>query len=223
MVQLEDIAVEKVLDSLSQKQISYLDFQGKAKLKLNGEEVRMGGRSDIIMYKDSAIMMTFKKIGVEGARALVRSDSSWVLYRMENVFEIVKTDEFLAYHKIFMSFNAVQDLLVGNVFVPKDNMIRRYRVNEFYQFEFIQDSNFYQYSINEDFTIHEILIIDTFDREITIKLEDYDDRNFAMRKNIEIKVPNEKDVSLSLKFSKAVFDKSKPIKFEIPSHYSRLL
>jgi len=90
IMQVTPRSISEVLDSLSTDTLSYDFFYGKAKMKYNGEESKIGGRMTIMMVPDSVIWMVFKKLSIEGARVLIRPDSTWVLYRQEDLYEAKK-------------------------------------------------------------------------------------------------------------------------------------
>lgn len=222
LANLEEVKVDVILDHLSKRQLDYQYFSCNARLKIDGEDVKIGGRSNIIMVRDSAVMMTFKKIGIEGARALVRPDSSWILYRQENLYETFDTEDFLFKNRIFASFKDVQNLIIGNVPIPDVSQIRRFETKEYHQIEFNSEGISYKYFINEDFSIYKIVIKDNFGRTMLVEMQDYNETMFATKKEIELVIPGEQTSKVSMKLSKVQFGKRKKIRFEVPDHYTHI-
>ena len=212
----------EVLNGVENNFINYEFFSAKARIKYNGEESKAGGRSNIIMIRDSLIWMNFKKMSVEGARTLIRPDSCWVLYRFDDIYESGRTQEFLDYYKIYLPFGDFQNLMIGNFPVPKREEVLRYFSDEYYHITFYHNSDHYEYLVNEDYSIFRVLIKDTFGREITVRLTDYGDGQFATHKELAINIPNEGYSRISMKLSSVEFNVPKAIKFEIPAHYTRL-
>lgn len=214
--------LNEVLTGLHQNQIKYQYFSAKARIKYNGEESKAGGRSNIRMIKDSLIWMNFKKMSVEGARTLIRPDSCWVLYRFDDIYESGTTREFLDYYRIYLPFGELQNLLIGNFYIPKEQEVIRYEVGDYYHLTFQLNGDHYEYLINNDYRIFRILIRDTFGREMTATLTDYGEELIATHKEVAINVPGEGLSNITMKLSSIEFDIPKTIKFEIPDHYTRL-
>ena len=222
LIPVAKIPVDQVLAGIEGRIIDYEHFSARARIRYNGEESKAGGRSNIRMIRDSLIWMNFKKLSVEGVRTLIRSDSCWVLYRFDDIYESGTTQEFLDYYKIYLPFGRLQDLLVGNFVVPESSQILDYKTGEYYDLAFYSGVDYYEYRVNGDFSMSRVLIRDAYDREMIISLSDYGTDNFAYRKELEIKLPGEGASIISLKLSSVEFDVPKTIKFEIPDHYRRL-
>lgn len=213
---------KEVLDSLNIRYIEYSFFTASARMKYNGEESKIGGRMKIIMQPDSLVWMNFKKFSIEGARVLIRADSVKILYRQEDVYETRSTQAYFDHYNIDLSFRSLQELMIGNLPIPKEEDIDKYHTDQYYNIGFNHEGGNYQYMINEDFSIFRASITDSAGRQIIATFGDYDDRMFAKRKDIEITTPGNGTSKISMKLSDVVFDTPKSIKFDIPSHYTRL-
>jgi len=137
----------EVLDSLSSKNRSYDFFYGKAKMKFNGTESRIGGRMTVMMIPDSVIWMNFKKISIEGARTLIRPDSMWILYRFDDLYEADLTQEYLDFYKVDIGFSELQDLMIGNYTLPNPEEILVYQEREEYLLEFDNSQGYHRYKV----------------------------------------------------------------------------
>ncbi len=211
-----------VLEGMKSKFIDYTYFSTKLRLKYNGEESKVGGRSRLLMIKDSLIWMNFKKLSVEGARTLIKPDSCWVLYRFDDIYESGRTQEFLDYYKIYLPFGDLQNLLVGNFHIPEANNVQHYELADRYHIVFNLNADRYEYLINEDFSIFRMIIRDTFGREITVTQTEYGEEHIATHKELLIDIPGEGRSKISMKLSNIEFEVIKDIKFEIPAHYTRI-
>ena len=215
-------SADEVISGLHEQYTDYSFFSAKARMKFNGEESRVGGRMNILAKRDSLIWMNFKKFSIEGARTLIQPDTMWIVYRLDDIYEQGPTDEYLDYYKVNLSFQELQDLLVGNVPIPKTEELMTYQSTEHYQLSFEYNERIYKYLINENLTLHKASIKDQYERTVVIHFNDYDAKLFAKRKDIEIITPEEGVSKISIKFSSVTFDVPKAIKFDIPTHYRRL-
>jgi len=203
--------ISEVLDTLSSKYKSYDFLYAKAKLKYNGEESRIGGRMTVMMVPDSVIWMNFKKISIEGARTLIRPDSLWILYRFDDLYEADYTQEYLDFYKIDMSFNQLQELMVGNVPIPEPEEIDLYQESSEYLLEFSDVQGRYRYKLDMDMNLSHIEINDMQGRTFAMSISEYDDGGFGRKRDIQIT-----DVD------SVTFDEPRSIKFDIPEHYRKL-
>lgn len=221
-VRVTDRPLNEILEGVKNSQISYERFYGKTRIKFNGTDTKFGGRSNIIMVKDSAIWLNIKKLSIEGARALIRPDSCWILYRFDDLYESGQTKEFLDYYKLYVSFSEFQDLIIGNLPYPSEPEVIRFASDYAHEISFYRSENLYEYSLDEDLSIFRVKISDPLGRSLTTYLKDYDENGFAKRKDFEISLPDEGTSKFSIKFSTVAFDVHKEIKFEIPADYRRL-
>ena len=219
---LPERSISEVVEGLKDSRIEFDFFSSKAKIKLNGEDARFGGRSNIRMIRDEIIWMNFKKIGVEGARTLIRPDSTWILYRQEDLFESGETKDLLANLDIYRSFGEIQDLMIGNMPIPEEGEILDFKIDGHYKLSFQKGKDHYQYLINEDYSIFRALIRDGFDRVTLATYTEYDEiSKISTKKEFEITTPGQGKSIFTIKLSNVEFDIPKEIKFEIPDHYSR--
>jgi len=222
IVQVTPRSLEEVIIGIDSSRIDYNFFSAKAKIKFNGEDSKLGGRSTVRMIRDSLIWMNFKKLSFEGARALIKADTSWILYRQEDLYDVGPTNEFLNYYKILRPFRELQDLFVGNYPIPDMNEVERFVSRDYHEIDFILNGEKYQYLVNEDFSIFRASILDRFGRTVRATFTDYDEHNFATKKYFEIELPGEGLSKISMQLSSIEFNVPKEIRFEIPDHYTRL-
>ncbi|WP_020570626.1 DUF4292 domain-containing protein [Neolewinella persica] len=111
----------KVIKGMEDNSFDAEFMEGRANIKLESRDFNIGGTAVIRMEKDKAIWMSVKKFGFEGARALIRPDSFFVLNRLNGDY----TAEPLSYieqkYKIPARFDLLQEAVLGNaVFFTRD-------------------------------------------------------------------------------------------------------
>ena len=205
-IDVPERSLEEVLNGLSSNKVEYQFFSSKAKIKLNGNEVKLGGRSHIRMIKDSLIWMNFKKLNIEGARALITPDSTWILYRQDNLYEVGGTEELLYNLDIFRPFGEIQDILLGNLPTPSRTDIKDFSISNFYKLSFEINGDYYQYLIKQDYSIFRALIKDRFGRTILATFSEYDDQKFSTKKEFNIDSPEAGETTFVIKLSSIEFD-----------------
>ena len=215
-------SVGEVLSGMNNANRSYHWFSAKAKIKFEGEELRVGGRSNIRMISDSLIWMNFKKVSIEGSRALMTRDSFWIVYRFDDLYESGSFDELMDYYKISLSFDELQKMIMGNVYVPAEDEVISLSTRKLHILEFQHNNSRYQYGIDGDYRLRELLIEDSFGRLVLMSISNYDETGFARSKDCRVLLENGSKSEVSIDLVDIEFDKPKTIKFEVPKHYIKL-
>ncbi len=111
----------KIIQGLEDNTFDTEYLEGTARVQLESKQLNIGGNAIIRLHKDKAIWMSVKKFGFEGARALIRPDSFFVVNRLNGDY----TAEPLSYiekkYKIPARFDLLQEIVLGNaVFFTRD-------------------------------------------------------------------------------------------------------
>jgi len=111
----------KIIQGLEDNTFDTEYLEGTARVQLESKQLNIGGSAIIRLHKDKAIWMSVKKFGFEGARALIRPDSFFVINRLNGDY----TAEPLSYiekkYKIPARFDLLQEIVLGNaVFFTRD-------------------------------------------------------------------------------------------------------
>lgn len=111
----------KVIRKLDDNRFTVPYLEAKARVKVESPQLTIGGTAVIRLTRDEAIWVSIKKFGFEGARALIRPDSFFVVNRLNGDY----TAEPLAYieekYKIPARFDLLQEMVLGNaVFFSRD-------------------------------------------------------------------------------------------------------
>lgn len=111
----------KVVKGLEDNTFETEYLEGSARVQLESKKLNVGGNAIIRLHKDKAIWMSVKKFGFEGARALIRPDSFFVINRLNGDY----TAEPLSYieekYKVPARFDLLQEIVLGNaVFFTRD-------------------------------------------------------------------------------------------------------
>lgn len=104
----------KLVRELEDNRLTAAYFEGRAKIKVESADFNIGGTATIRIERDKAIWMSMKKFGFEGARALIRPDSFFVVNRLNGDY----TAEPLSYieekYKVPARFDLLQEMIMGN-------------------------------------------------------------------------------------------------------------
>ena len=190
--------------------------------------------ANIRMKKDSIIWMNIKKLSVEAARVKITPDSIYAIDRLNKEY-FIKDLGFLEQEYNLPSqktgpsnFEILQEVILGNpVFFNGTGL--RSKVNSA-QYELKNEND----DFNSEYLVDGISFLLTQmsftenrgEQNLTISLkrseeiEEYS--NFSYFRNFNLYSDNLGSVSLKVKFSKLEINSPKTIRFEIPSHYTKL-
>lgn len=215
-------SLEEVLDGMERQKIDYHFFSARAKVNFEGEEMRIGGRANIRMIKDSLIWMNFKKLSVEGSRVLITRDSFWIVYRMDKMYESGTFDELMEAYDMQLSFTELQDLIIGNFPIPTQNIVNRFATKKTHDINFAVNTTYYEYQMDGHYNMRSFLFRDILGRSVSGVLGDYNVNNFPSKKDLQVHLEDGTKAKINMDFSDVEFDQPKTIQFEVPEHYYRL-
>ena len=111
----------KVIRGLEDNRFTAPYFEGKARVKVESQQFNIGGTAVIRVEQDKAIWVSVKKFGFEGARALVRPDSFFVVNRLNGDYTAEPLSFIEEKYKIPARFDLLQEMVMGNaVFFSRD-------------------------------------------------------------------------------------------------------
>lgn len=221
-VKAKKMPLDQLLSEMSAQHHDYHFFSAKAKMKLESDDMRMTGRATIHMIPDSLIWMNFKKIGIEGGRALIRQDSFWILYRLEDAYETGTYQELMDAYDLHLTFSELQDLIVGNLPIPTEPEVIDFRTKDLHKLYFRKDKYRYDYEIDGETHIRGFDWRDDMYRSVDGTMSGYDDTGFARDKSVYARLDDGSSGRIQMSFISVRFDKPKEIKFEVPADYIRL-
>jgi hypothetical protein len=111
----------KVIKGLEDNSFDTEYLEASARVKLESKQLNVGGTATIRLHKDKAIWMSVKKFGFEGARALIRPDSFFVINRLGGEYIAEPLSYIEKKYKIPARFDLLQEIVLGNaVFFTRD-------------------------------------------------------------------------------------------------------
>lgn len=202
-------------------------LDSKAKVTYRDEYMRESFTAYIRMQKDSAIWMSFKKFGIEGARALITPDSIFVLDRLNNQYLAKPFSYAQKEFRLPVGFNGLQAMLLGNpVFfsskteasVDEDRYLLLQKTDQLKANYWLHSRN---YHLDEFF-------VDDFrnKRKLTYKASEYqslpDKQKFSYFRRFNLNSSDLGDMQIDVDFSKVEIDVPQKMSFSVPSRYERV-
>ncbi|MEO0731517.1 MAG: DUF4292 domain-containing protein [Bacteroidota bacterium] len=186
-------------------------LEARARVKVESKKLNVGGTATIRLERDKAIWMSVKKFGFEGARALIRPDSFFVMNRLNGDY----TAEPLSYieekYKIPARFDLLQEIVLGNAVFFTRNL------------ELDQENNRYEltgkdtryatrYRVDGGYQLEQMELTELAqDRTLTIDNDDYrpttleGQPNFAHARTVAIEAASTGPARMEMTFTKLDF------------------
>ncbi|MEO1515524.1 MAG: DUF4292 domain-containing protein [Bacteroidota bacterium] len=227
-VELKEKPARYVMKRMEQNALDVEWLSGKGTIFYRDQEQSVRGRFNIRLRKDSVIWMNVKKYSIEGARMLITKDSVFAIDRLGKAYFAKDFDFVRRQYNLPADFESLQAMLLGNpVFMPQTKYIASVDKNDYRLSG--DDQNLQQaYWIDGlFFQLRKIYFAEPSEnRQAVIEQKDFqpigEKRNFSYLRTLKLKSPDTGELSIEMNFSKVEINTPKSIRFEIPSHYTRL-
>lgn len=208
----------KVKDSSKE----YKWYSAKAKVRLESSELSGGGKMNIRMVRDSIIWFNFKKVSIEGARALITPDTFSIIYRTEKTYEIGSLTQLLDHFNVPLSFYEMQSYISGEIPLASEASLKYESSSDRHTLSGQDDNYRLQYNFDESLNLNGYTLTDRQNRNLEVELEDWDDTlSIHKQRKLTYKDDSNGKTILSINLSNVEFNVPKKIPFTIPNHYTQ--
>lgn len=210
----------------NQVQAEWMD--ASARLSFDDGDMSIGGTATIKMQKDKVIWMSVKKFGFEVARAMVTTDSLFILDRFNKEYSAEPISYIAERFKLPADLAMLQQILLGNpVFLtreaPKalaaDNTLRWSAQGQGTQNEF--------WFLLPDYQLERMEVKQgDKTRALAIQLLDYQDaganRDFSYLRKIAVDSRETGKAEIEIEFTQVELNVPTDFEFSIPERYERM-
>lgn len=218
---------KEIIQAIKDHNIEYDWFTAYGKAKFDTDDLDVGTKVYLRMKKDSIIWMTFKKLSITAAQALITPDSFFVIYRLERAYEKGSIDRMKNQYNINMTFGEIQDYFAGNIPIADDTLARVDLIDRFYKMSSRQDS-FMIETLVDPYTLEvsKIKASDPNQNEIIASYSKYNEHKewpmLAYKRNFFINYDKGYGAEISkmtFDFSEITINQPANTPFNIPRHY----
>lgn len=114
-VDFSQLKNKEILESIRTKPYDFTHFAAKAKVNALYQNKNYSFTTHIRWKFDESIWMSFTMFGIEGYRILIQPDSFKMIDKLNNQYIIAPFSYFQSLAKIDISFNEIQEMLLGQV------------------------------------------------------------------------------------------------------------
>ena len=217
----------EVLESLKSRSLDYTWFNGKAKTRIESPEENASGLLYLRNPRDSLIWLLIKKRSVEASRILLKPDSLYVIYRLEQTYEKQAISDVNNSLNLQLSFSEIQDIISGNVPIPDEKTITIKKEKDVYVIKGVFRDIKIKYLLDaRNLQLLEGQYTDSRGRSINSKYDDYKlyegKGEIPYFRSYEFTTPGEERTYIELEIVEIEFDKPERILFSIPPHYEEV-
>jgi len=133
----DSIQKDAIIDSLNSKKANYSYLNLKAKIETNSEQIPIKNLGiNIRMKKDSLIWVSISAKGIAGMRISIKPDSVILLDKINKRYWKYPFDSIQKFISFPVSFENIEDLIIGNPFFISKNKFKEFNKTESLQLKF---------------------------------------------------------------------------------------
>jgi hypothetical protein len=202
-------------------------LEGKAKVSYSDEYGGESFSATIRIKRDSAIWMVFKKFSLEGARALIRPDSFFVIDRLNREYTAKPFDYIQQEYNLPVSFQGLQAILLGNPVFFSSQSEAGIDSSRYLLSQKTDKLNAKYWLEGAEMLLSEFLVDDFRNRRsLSVVSTDYraldGKQKFSYFRSFNLSNGGQDHTHVGVEFSKVEINVPQKMDFEIPKNYERV-
>ena len=210
---------ENIITKVNESNISpsWLSINTKIKIEKEGQNTVVN--ANIRVKKDSIIWISLKApLGIEVLRTMITPDSIFFMSRMDKTYFIKPISHLKEVVKTSINFFQFQEILFSSPSISERELKLLFNKEE----KYILSSENTTYTIGKIFRIEQMCVSNQDNHQLTINFNNhtfFDEVQSYYPKNLNIEVNSSENFTVTIDFSKIVFNKKSSLGFKIPSSY----
>ncbi|MGB0931281.1 MAG: DUF4292 domain-containing protein [Chitinophagales bacterium] len=198
----------------------------KARITANDGKNKQSFNADIRLRKDSVLWISISPpiLKIEVARVLIRPDSVQVINRLNKQYYAMDVGFLETLTNYPLSFDMLQNILFGNPIIEGEEKNTLTITKEHYCLQnILQDLKLETCLSPKGFTIAQMNVQDSLQRNLRVTLEDYKEvekQVFSEKRFISIETPQKYEVEIKL--SKIRVNDPQKVNFSVPEKYKKV-
>ena len=219
---------QAIISAMEQKAVKADWFNAKARISFKNSDMSVSGSATIRMKTDSILWVSVKKLGFEVARAMITTDSVYIIDRFNREYAIYDLDYLKESYQLPGDFKLLQSVLFGQAYFFEP---RKATLEENDDLFIVKDGSMqHQLAYQVDPKDYRVLQLDyqaAFSQQkLKVELEEYDEikdkQLFSYFRRMSMTDPEDGPTDVSIKFSQIELDTPRDTDFRIPSRYTRM-
>ncbi len=216
----------EIIQSLLERNIDFRWYDAKMSAYIDSPDDKISGSIHAKMIKDSSVLISLKKFGIEAARIYADREDYTMLYRFDAAYETGHIDDIKKILAFSFNLEDLQQLLTGNIILPDTNATNITKEGNNYIVSSHVDDLVIKYDVSNKLELSKMTITDKANRTAVILYDDYKYvpgvGNTAYFRRFTVPYNSNGDATLELKISNIEINKPFDINFKIPNNYERI-
>lgn len=224
----ETLTADDIIQVIEKKQLRYSDWYAKGQISFNSPEMGISGHFTARIKRDSAMLLSFRKLGMEWAKVWVDQEKYTLINRWERTTETGFLSEFRQLFPFDTGYSDLENVLCGNVLVPDKATSAVQLRNETYILQFSKEGYDVTYLLNkEDLTIREATVTDKDRILARLTWNDFKpvegaETSHPFYRSIEVFSDSEEPTVIEIQVSRMDINDMGALYFSIPEDYEKL-
>jgi hypothetical protein len=215
---------DQIINGILNHNIDPITYFASGDIDLESTEQSISGNFDARIKKDSIVIISARKLGVEAARLRILPSEYTILYKLEGVYQQESISGLRQYTGFDVDFDDMQALLINNVMIADTSTMKVVK-NELGYIVDGQDRDMkIQYILDQDLQLIKVTYTDIRRQSMTITMSDYRKLNghmHAHQREISGNSP-QGNAKMTIIIEKLEVNTYKKLNFSIPPHYEKV-
>ena len=220
-----ELTAVEIVDLIRERQLQYRDWYAKGSISFDSPDMGISGSFTARIRKDSAMVLSFRKLGMEWAKILVDPQKYTLLNRWDRTSDTGVLSEYRDMIPFQTEYRDVENILSGNVMLPDGKSSYLHLKGDHYVLHFSRDGYDFEYSMNKN----DLLVREAFVRQDEKLLAVMTWDNFQTVQGTSAQMPFDRTVKIfsdmeaptliEIKVNKVEINDQGTIHFSIPDEY----
>jgi hypothetical protein len=217
---------EEILKALMQRNSSFIWLSGRCRADINADGETMSGSLFFKLRKDSVMLVSVRKFGLEAAKIYADTSTYTILYKLENTYESGQIASLGKQYGLQANLEDLQQLIAGNVLLPDTDRIS-IATDSLHAVisSIVQDMDATYYLGKDDLMLRKMTLKDKSNRLSTLYFDDYRQVEgigfVAFQRLLEFEGDGAK-ARIKIDVEEMNYNTPVDVRFTLPSHYEKI-
>jgi len=223
----KELEISELVQIIENNQLEFKDWTARGSVSFDSPDMGVSGSFVARIKRDSAIVLGFRKLGIEWARAMMDKHKYVVVNKWEKTVETKSLGEAARMINFNVQYADIENLLCGNVIIPntetsqiriKDDNYYLSFSDDGYDIEYVVDKNTLNITQSTIKRKGKILAIMSWGNYQTLS----NGKKAPFHRVLKVVSEGEPNTEIDLKISRIELDDDGIINFDIPSNYQKI-
>ncbi len=223
----KELGISELVQIIESNQLDFKDWTARGSVSFDSPDMGVSGSFVARIKRDSAIVLGFRKLGIEWARAMMDKHKYVVVNKWDKTVETKSLGEATQLINFNVQYADIENLLCGNVIIPNAATSQiRIKDNNYY-LNFSEDGYDMEYMIDKS-TLHitqstigrngKVLAIMSWANYQALS----NGKKAPFHRVLKVVTEGEPNTEIDLKISKIDLDDNGVLNFDIPNNYTKI-